>query len=108
MLEWHKLVEERNVWVAYNFPNHVSGVGSVLGCIEEVGELAHAHLKQDQNIRGDEAKHVADAKDAVGDLMVYLMGIMARSRPPRGFFSLETAENPEKALLMLASSVGRL
>lgn len=45
----------------------------LLGIVEEVGELSHSHLKQSQGIRGDNAKHIADAKDAVGDIVIFLM-----------------------------------
>ena len=44
------------------------------GMVEELGELAHAHLKQHQNIRGSSSKHEEDGKDAIGDLAVYMAG----------------------------------
>jgi hypothetical protein len=79
MIDWNKLIPERNDWVKHNFPNpHIPNPGeSVLGCMEELGELVHALLKAAQNIRGTAAEHEADAKDAVGDLSVYLMGVMS-------------------------------
>lgn len=40
--------------------------------VEELGELAHAHLKSRQGIRGDKAHHRAKAKDAVADLMIFI------------------------------------
>jgi len=40
--------------------------------MEEAGELAHAHLKEEQNIRREE-DHVANARDAVGDVVIFLM-----------------------------------
>jgi NTP pyrophosphatase (non-canonical NTP hydrolase) len=49
----------------------------LLGAMEELGELAHAHLKEQQGIRMDE-DHVANAKDAVGDLFIYLCDYCAR------------------------------
>jgi hypothetical protein len=39
MIDWDKLIEERNVWVARNFPNARTPLDSFLGCIEELGEL---------------------------------------------------------------------
>jgi NTP pyrophosphatase (non-canonical NTP hydrolase) len=45
-----------------------------LGLIEECGELAHAVLKMDQGIRGTPEQHIAAAKDAVGDILIYLLG----------------------------------
>jgi NTP pyrophosphatase (non-canonical NTP hydrolase) len=44
-----------------------------LGLGEEVGELFHAHLKEEQNIRGESNAHQLEAKDAVGDIIIYLM-----------------------------------
>lgn len=46
----------------------------LLGALEELGELAHAHLKNEQNIRGTAEKHLESKKDAVGDVIVYLAG----------------------------------
>lgn len=42
-----------------------------MGVAEEVGELSHAHLKQHQGIRLEE-DHEAKARDAVGDILIYL------------------------------------
>lgn len=49
---------------------------NLLGVQEEVGELSHCFLKMIQGIRGynDEIKYRAEAKDAVGDIVIYLMG----------------------------------
>lgn len=79
MIDWFKLVQERNAWVARNFPteDEIPGRESILGCIEEHGELAHAHLKCKQGIRGTREEHEAAMQDAIGDLMVYLLGVMA-------------------------------
>jgi NTP pyrophosphatase (non-canonical NTP hydrolase) len=71
--------QERNEWVAHNFPDlpnrRENMTRSLLGCIEELGELAHADLKQKQGIRGTAEEHEANAKDAVGDALVYLLGV---------------------------------
>lgn len=76
MIDWQSLVDERNVWVEHNFPDTPSPEGSLLGIIEECGELAHAALKSEQNIRGTKEEHIENAKDAIGDLTVYLLGVM--------------------------------
>jgi NTP pyrophosphatase (non-canonical NTP hydrolase) len=60
-----------NLWLKRNFPNQQPADG-LLGVIEEVGELAHAHLKASQGIRGDASLHRAEAADAIGDIMIYL------------------------------------
>jgi NTP pyrophosphatase (non-canonical NTP hydrolase) len=61
--------QEIALWRKSNFPD--SGEDEqFLGIVEEVGELAHAILKQRQGIRerGDE-----DIIDAIGDIMIYLL-----------------------------------
>ena len=63
---------EHAEWAKYNFPDAKS-YQALLGVVEEVGELSHAHLKADQSIRGTPAEHEAAAKDAVGDILIYLM-----------------------------------
>jgi len=75
-MDWDLLVHERNVWVEHNFPDSPSPDGSILGIIEELGELCHAALKAGQGIRGSKEQHIEDAKDAIGDLTVYLLGVM--------------------------------
>ena len=45
----------------------------LLGRFEEIGELAHAHLKQVQGIRTNE-NHEAMGKDAIGDIFVFMTG----------------------------------
>ena len=44
----------------------------ILGIIEELGELTHAHLKLRSNIRNNE-DHKANIKDAIGDIFIFLM-----------------------------------
>jgi len=54
---------------------------SLLGAVEELGELAHAHLKQEQGIRGTAAEHEEKAKDAVADVVIFLSDYCSK----RGF-----------------------
>jgi len=63
-------------WKKRNFPNS-GDLHQFLGVVEEVGELAHAILKLQQGIRGD--KHVAEARDAVGDIMIFLMNFCSEN-----------------------------
>lgn len=45
----------------------------LLGATEELGELAHAHLKREQEIRGlNRAEYERLAHDALGDIIIYL------------------------------------
>ncbi len=64
--------QEHKKWLSHNFPGQTDHQ-ALLGVIEEVGELAHAHLKHEQGIRGyDDAKYRKEAGDAIGDIIVYL------------------------------------
>lgn len=62
---------EQRAWVAHNFPDSVPHQ-PLLGAMEELGELAHAHLKAEQGIRGDAAEHHLNKVDAIGDIVIYL------------------------------------
>lgn len=65
-------------WVEYNFKDRKPW-HQLMGVIEETGELAHAHLKQAQGIRGDNKKHIKDAQDAIGDIMIFLFSVAAHN-----------------------------
>lgn len=114
-MNWEQLIHERDAWIAHNFPSpSMPDPGeSIMGCIEELGELCHAHLKQAQNIRGDAARHVQDAQDAVGDLTIYLLGVMsAYDRVPSDNWTPswpdEFVKVPQHALFRLSLWVGKL
>jgi NTP pyrophosphatase (non-canonical NTP hydrolase) len=80
---WKNYVERKVKWTAHNFPNDnvmESLLEAQTGIIEECGELAHAHLKMHQSIRGTPDQHEAGAKDAIGDLTVYLWSVIALQR----------------------------
>lgn len=64
------LQDQAKLWIEHNFSSQ-STYQPLLGVVEEVGELAHAHLKREQNIRINE-DHEAKAKDAIGDVIIYL------------------------------------
>jgi len=78
-MDLKQLQKEQKLWVEHNFiprignftPELLESVAPLLGALEELGELAHSHLKQGQNIRVAE-KHVENAKDAIGDIVIYL------------------------------------
>jgi NTP pyrophosphatase (non-canonical NTP hydrolase) len=74
VLQLTELQIERDKWIAHNFPND-EPVDSVLGAVEELGELAHAFLKHKQGIRGDAADLEAEMADAVADCVIYLAGV---------------------------------
>lgn len=69
---------EQQEWADRNFGEKASLIYAFMGMVEEVGELAHALLKADQGIRGSNAEHVAEARDAIGDLMVFTAQVCNR------------------------------
>lgn len=73
-----RLQEEVAAWAAKNFPS-AEPYYPLLGVVGEVGELAHAHLKALQGIRGTPAEHEAEKVDAVGDAMIYLADYCGRN-----------------------------
>jgi len=66
-----KIQKEHLKWANHNFPNRKPHQ-PLLGASEELGELCHAHLKEEQDIR-----HVTDRKaekeDAVADTIIFLI-----------------------------------
>jgi NTP pyrophosphatase (non-canonical NTP hydrolase) len=70
-LTFGRLQSEVREWSVRNFGDKATHQ-PLLGAMEELGELCHAHLKQEQGIRGTAAEHEAAARDAIGDIVVYL------------------------------------
>ena len=66
-----KMQEEHKVWQINNF-GLLPPEDSLLGIVEEVGELAHAHTHNKQRVRTNE-NHASNMKDAVGDITIFLM-----------------------------------
>jgi NTP pyrophosphatase (non-canonical NTP hydrolase) len=54
-------------------------VSSFLGMVEEVGEIAHAILKQAQGIRGTSEEHEEELSDGIADLLVYTLDFCGRN-----------------------------
>ena len=67
-----RLHVDHKKWLNHNFPNQQDH-DALLGLVEEVGELAHAHLKSQQAIRGTLEEHRLAAADAIGDIVIYLL-----------------------------------
>ena len=70
-LDLAQLQREHRPWSERNFGACPSWY-ALLGIFEEAGELAHAHLKGVQGIRGTPEEHRAAKIDAVGDLVTFL------------------------------------
>lgn len=72
------LQKEQKEWADHNFGIDQPSWKPLLGLQEEIGELSHAYLKRDQKIRGNEVKHNANIKDAIGDIVIYLADFCSR------------------------------
>lgn len=73
--ELPRLQDEAHAWRQKNFPTTYTPMHQVLGVCEESGELAHAILKLEQGIRGSAEEHLKAAKDACGDIIIFLTGV---------------------------------
>lgn len=69
------LQAEVSDWVNKNFPNQAKH-HPLLGAVEELGELCHSHLKNEQNIRISE-NHRENIEDAIADIVVFLAAYCA-------------------------------
>lgn len=72
MINLRGIQEEQKQWSKRNFPDSTH-IEPLMGMVEEIGELFHAELKRRQGIRGTEEEHIEAAKDAVGDVVIYMM-----------------------------------
>jgi len=79
-LELKELQRQVGYWSKKNFPNGKK-YQPLLGAVEELGELCHAHLKEEQKIRGydDRAKAINAKMDAIGDTIIYLADYCQRN-----------------------------
>jgi len=72
----HDLQESLYDWQKYNFGEQ-DNERVLMGMCEEAGELCHAHLKLEQGIRGTPEQLEAEMRDAVGDIMIYMLNYMS-------------------------------
>lgn len=79
LFDFKKLQREHLAWEQRNFGAGRAVHRSFFGIAEEVGELAHALLKGEQGIRGTSAEHATAAKDAIGDIILYLSSLASIS-----------------------------
>lgn len=70
-IDLKKIQIQADEWQLKNFGPATTNQ-MMLGVMEELGELAHAELKDQQGIRNNE-DHKANQKDAVGDIQIYLI-----------------------------------
>lgn len=73
-----QLQAEQKEWADRNFGTEQESWKPLLGALEELGELAHAHLKASQGIRGTSEEHRAAKVDAVADVVVFLADYCSR------------------------------
>jgi len=71
MFSIRKFQQEQKEWSNKNFKGK-EPYQPLLGVVEEVGELAHSHLKGEQGIRGTDIELRSMAQDAVADIIIYL------------------------------------
>jgi NTP pyrophosphatase (non-canonical NTP hydrolase) len=69
---------EQRIWAEKNFGD-VPSWQPLLGVVEELGELAHAYLKNTQQIRMEE-DHKANMVDAIGDTVIFLLDFCNREK----------------------------
>ena len=65
---------EHRYWIAHNFPAQTPWQ-VFMGMAEELGELSHALLKRDQQIRGNDTDFDDGIKDACADLVIFMCGL---------------------------------
>lgn len=70
-LTFKKLQDEHKPWNERNFPGH-EDYFLLLGVMEELGELAHSHLKNLVGIKGTPKEHQDNKIDAIGDIVIFL------------------------------------
>jgi NTP pyrophosphatase (non-canonical NTP hydrolase) len=70
----NELQMQAHEWRTRNFPGY-DARQQFLGMVEEMGELAHVDLKEEQRIRGMSEAVAHEARvDAIGDLIIFLTG----------------------------------
>ncbi len=101
-------------WQLYNFGDQDNEL-VLMGICEEAGELQHSYLKLEQGIRGTTAEHEAGIRDAVGDIMIYLLNYMSGLGEKIQVFvpreDVEKPENPKvirQSVLSVFRMVGRV
>lgn len=107
--DWDQLVTERDAWVAHNFPKQGDRKhDTIFGVVEEWGELTHGHLKMMQGIRGNDETHLAEMYDAVGDLSIYLLGVMSYAGVRPDTEHRVFPKDVDQAIMMLGRPVANL
>jgi NTP pyrophosphatase (non-canonical NTP hydrolase) len=89
MVTLDRIQNEARTWREANFPKYTA-FDQMMGMVEEMGELAHALLKFEQKIReyatdpdkppisAIKNKFETDARDAVGDWIIFCLGLCDR------------------------------
>ncbi len=80
LLDINLIQKQVGEWSLKNFGHEGKLHHPILGVGEEAGELNHAFLKQEQGIRGTSLDHDAAMKDAIGDIVIYLLDLCYRKK----------------------------
>jgi len=69
-----EMQKEHKVWMEHNFPDETYQQ-ALMGMVEEMGELAHVVLKEEQGIRAIDGDNSFNLKcDALADLIIFSFG----------------------------------
>lgn len=88
------LQKDMHHWSNHNFGDQPA-LHPIMGLFEEMGEFAHAWLKNEQGIRVNE-DHEANMKDALGDWMVFANDVCSRMGWSFGDILIDTWEQVRK------------
>lgn len=74
-----KIQTEHAIWVVHNFPSSTVDT-AFKGMVEELGELSHALLKEEQGIREFSSQYkgpapLSDGEDAIADLFIFMLDL---------------------------------
>jgi hypothetical protein len=96
LAEFTKLRDEIGLWAAYNFDAHYPE----LGIAEEVGELTHAVLKREQQIRGESLGQTTHLIiDSLADATIYALHLAYNYKLILNFARELTPLTEEKSIL---------
>lgn len=84
MLDLDQIQSEAKVGTDHNFPDAIDS-HPLVGAVEEIGELCHAWLKEEQGIRGTD--HDNEARDAIGDVIIYLLHFCIKQLVVKRYYS---------------------
>lgn len=118
MIDLDEIQTEHNQWQRETFPA-ATAEDKLLGLVEEVGELCHAHTKGKQQNKYTPDQVQRMKKDAAGDIFFFLLGFCSFEGIPiedvindtwqevreRKYEKLEDVENPLRSKIVISDFV---